>query len=313
MDTSGFRHVSVLADESVDGLAVKPGGIYLDGTCGGGGHSALIAERLNGKGRLICVDRDNDAVSAAGKRLKKFGNITFARDNFSNVNIILDKLGIKLLDGVLLDLGVSSWQLDEPSRGFSFLHPARLDMRMDREAGKDAREIVNTYDEERLKRIFTDFGEERYAGRVARAIVRERAVKPVETTSELAAIVSGAIPRASWEQNKHPATRVFQAIRIEVNNELDGLGQALRDISARLNAGGRFCVITFHSLEDRIVKNTFKSLADPCECPRSLPYCVCGKEASVKAVTKKPIIPSDEEIAENPRARSAKLRIVQKI
>jgi len=308
-----FNHIPVLAGECIEGLAIKPGGIYVDGTCGGGGHSSIIAERLGGSGRLVCVDRDTDAINAASERLKEFNNVIFEQDNFTNINDILDRHKLNKIHGVLLDLGVSSWQLDEPSRGFSFLNDAQLDMRMDRSNELSAYDVVNNYNEERLKKIISEYGEERYAGRIARNITKERADKPIGTTLSLADLVCKAIPRAAWEQHKHPATRTFQAIRIEVNNELDNLGQALCALTARLETGGRLCCITFHSLEDRIVKNTFKTLADPCECPRNLPYCVCKKEPAVKLISKKPILPAQDEINTNPRSRSAKLRIAEKI
>lgn len=308
-----FVHVPVMAQECIRGLNIDPGGIYFDGTVGGAGHSALIAGKLSRGGRLICVDKDADAVGTARERLKQFQNAVVVRDSFFNAAAILDKLEIELVNGILLDLGVSSWQLDEAERGFSFSLDARLDMRMDRDGELTAFDVVNGYAEGQLKRILIEFGEERYAGRVARAIAACRVDKPIASTAELADIVCRAIPRAFWEANKHPATRTFQAIRIEVNGELNGLGQALEDMAARLAPGGRLCVISFHSLEDRIVKTTFKELTDPCKCPRSLPYCICGKTPVAKLVTKKPITPTSEEVAANHRARSAKLRVLEKL
>ena len=309
-----FKHVSVLAPECIEGLCIDPSGIYVDGTVGGGGHSALIAEKLRSPGRLICIDRDEEALEAAEKRLAEFeAHITFVRDNFFNLRSILDSLIIGKISGCLLDLGVSSRHLDEPSRGFSFLNEGSLDMRMDRRGSLTAFDVINSYDEERLKKIFADYGEERYAGRVARAVAIARADKPIMGTLELAEIVSKAIPRGSWEPNKHPATRVFQALRIEVNSELEGLGQALEDAALNLRPGGRLCVITFHSLEDRIAKTLFKNLASGCDCSKNMPYCVCGKVPAAKIITKKPIIPAAAEVLENPRARSAKLRILEKI
>ncbi|MCL2406720.1 MAG: 16S rRNA (cytosine(1402)-N(4))-methyltransferase RsmH [Defluviitaleaceae bacterium] len=310
-----FKHLPVLPNEVIENLAVAhtPDGIFLDGTCGGGGHSHLLAEHLSAKGRLICVDRDIEAINAAKNVLQSFTNVQFVHNNYNNIIQVLETLDIDGLNGVLLDLGVSSYQLDNPDRGFSFLHAGRLDMRMDASSGLSAADVVNTYSEINLRQIISDYGEERFAGRIAANIVTQRNIKPFSETTELADLVEKAIPRRLHEAHKHPATRTFQAIRIEVNNELKDLSISLQNIVSKLFPSGRFCVITFHSLEDRIVKNTFAELADPCKCPKTLPYCVCGKEPIVKLITRKPIIPTDNEISDNTRARSSKLRVIEKL
>ena len=294
-------------------LAIKPDGIYVDGTCGGGGHSFEIAGRLT-SGRLIGIDQDEAAISAAGKRLSVYGErVTLVRNNFRHVSDVLDELGVTEINGILLDLGVSSYQLDTPERGFSYMADAPLDMRMDKRADKTAYDVVNGYAESDLRRILFDYGEERFAPRIASRIVEAREKHPIETTGELVSIIKSAIPAAARDGGHHPAKRSFQAIRIEVNAELDVIRPALEAAMERLAPGGRMAVITFHSLEDRIVKETFAAMASGCTCPRGLPVCVCGKKPSVKVITRKPILPDEEELADNPRSRSAKLRVAEKI
>ena len=306
-----FHHVSVLLQECIDNLQIKPDGIYVDGTMGGGGHSLEIARRLN-NGRLICIDQDPNAHEAAGKRLAEYQDrITFVRDNFGNLTSILDGLGIEKIDGMLLDIGVSSHQLDEAERGFSYQQDAPLDMRMNPEQPFCAYEVVNEYDEDKLDRVIFTYGEERWARRIAQFIVKERARKPIETTGELVEIIKKAVPKGARKDGPHPAKRTFQAIRIEVNGELDVLQNAIDAAAARLSPGGRLCIITFHSLEDRIVKETFRREENPCICPPQFPVCVCGKKPLGRVITRKPILPSKEELAVNPRARSAKLRVLE--
>ena len=308
-----FSHYSVLLGECIDGLDIKPDGIYVDGTAGGGGHSFEIAKRLT-TGRLIAIDQDKDALAAAGKRLSGFSDrVTLVRNNFSNLAEVCAELGIEKIDGFLIDAGVSSFQLDCAERGFSYSADAPLDMRMDTRNSLTAREVVNEYTEQQLKKILFDYGEERFSPAIASAIVRERAKAPIETTAELSAIIKSAIPPFAREGGHHPAKRSFQAIRIEVNRELDVIEPAIRAAEKLMRVGGRIAVITFHSLEDRIVKQTFADLASGCTCPRSFPVCVCGKKPSVKLVNKKPILPSKAELDENPRSRSAKLRVAEKI
>ena len=308
-----FSHYSVLLNECMSGLDIKPDGIYVDGTAGGAGHSAEIAKRLDG-GRLIAIDQDETAVAVATQRLNALQkNTTVVRSNFCEIAAVCKELGVNGIDGVLLDLGVSSYQLDTAERGFSYSADAPLDMRMDNRKTLSAYEVVNTYSEQALKKILFDYGEERFAPQIAAAIVRERNKKPIESTAELSDIVKYAIPSAAREGGHHPAKRSFQAIRIEVNAELDVIEPAIRDAVAMLNKGGRIAIITFHSLEDRIVKQTFASLAAGCTCPKEFPICVCGNKPKVKVITKKPILPSSRELEENPRSRSAKLRIAQKI
>lgn len=308
-----FSHYSVLLNECMSGLDIKPDGIYVDGTAGGAGHSAEIAKRLDG-GRLIAIDQDETAVAVAAQRLNALQkNTTVVRSNFCEIAAVCKELGVNGIDGVLLDLGVSSYQLDTAERGFSYSADAPLDMRMDNRKTLSAYEVVNTYSEQALKKILFDYGEERFAPQIAAAIVRERNKKPIESTAELSDIVKYAIPSAAREGGHHPAKRSFQAIRIEVNAELDVIEPAIRDAVAMLNKGGRIAIITFHSLEDRIVKQTFASLVAGCTCPKEFPICVCGNKPKVKVITKKPILPSSRELEENPRSRSAKLRIAQKI
>ena len=308
-----FSHRSVLLDEAVEALAIRPNGVYVDGTAGGGGHSFAIASLLK-DGLLIAIDQDEAAICAAGARLAPLGErAKLVRNNFSNLGQALDQCGIDRIDGLLLDLGVSSYQLDEAERGFAYQNDAPLDMRMDRRAAKTARDVVNTYSEEELKRILFTYGEERFSARIAARIVSERQKAPIETTGQLSDLIKSAIPAAAREGGHHPAKRSFQAIRIEVNAELDVIVPAIKTAVERMNPGGRIAIITFHSLEDRIVKQTFAELASGCTCPKNLPICVCGKKPRVKIISKKPILPGEAELNENPRARSAKLRVAEKI
>ncbi|AEF17089.1 Ribosomal RNA small subunit methyltransferase H [Thermoanaerobacterium xylanolyticum LX-11] len=306
-----FKHESVLLQETIEYLEIKPDGIYVDGTLGGGGHSYEILRRLD-KGKLIAIDRDMDAIKAASIRLKDFNNTTYIHDNYKNIKDILKKCGIESIDGALLDLGVSSYQLDEAQRGFSYMHDAPLDMRMDKESDITAEYVVNNYSEDEIAKVISDYGEELWAKRIAKFIVEERRRKPIKTTFELVDIIKKAIPASKRRTGPHPAKRTFQAIRIEVNEELKGLGDAIADFVDVMNPGGRIAIITFHSLEDRIVKNAYKKLEDPCTCPKNLP-CTCGKKPVIKIITKKPIVPSEVEIKVNPRSRSAKLRVAEKL
>lgn len=306
-----FHHISVLLNECIDNLNIRPDGIYVDGTMGGGGHSLEIAKRLT-TGRLICIDQDPNAHEAAGKRLAEYKDrITFVRDNFGNIKSILDSLGIEKIDGMLLDIGVSSHQLDEAERGFSYQQDAPLDMRMNPDRPFSAYDVVNGYDEDELDRVIFTYGEERWARRIAQFIVKEREAKPIETTGELVDIIKKAVPKGARKDGPHPAKRTFQAIRIEVNGELEVLQRAIDDVAARLAVGGRLCIITFHSLEDRIVKEAFRKQENPCICPPQFPVCVCGKKPLGRVITRKPILPNKEELEENPRSRSAKLRVLE--
>lgn len=306
-----FHHISVLLNECIDNLNIRPDGIYVDGTMGGGGHSLWIAKRLT-TGRLICIDQDPNAHEAAGKRLAEYKDrITFVRDNFGNIKSILDSLEIEKIDGMLLDIGVSSHQLDEAERGFSYQQDAPLDMRMNPDRPFSAYDVVNGYDEDELDRVIFTYGEERWARRIAQFIVKEREAKPIETTGELVDIIKKAVPKGARKDGPHPAKRTFQAIRIEVNGELEVLQRAIDDVAARLAVGGRLCIITFHSLEDRIVKEAFRKQENPCICPPQFPVCVCGKKPLGRVITRKPILPSKEELEENPRSRSAKLRVLE--
>lgn len=312
---TGFSHRSVLLWECIEGLAIKPVGVYVDGTAGGGGHSYQIASRLDG-GRLISIDRDSDAIAACEKRLAEFGDrVTLVHDNYRNLGSVIESLGIDGLDGVLLDLGVSSHQIDTVERGFSYSAPeaAPLDMRMSRDDGLTAYDVVNGYDPSELRRLLYEYGEEKFASRIVDRIVEAREKAPIETTTELSDIIRAAIPAASVEKGSHPAKRTFQAIRIEVNGELDGIEPALTSAIDLLKPGGRIAVITFHSLEDRIVKRIFADRVKGCECPPDFPVCVCGKKPTLKLVNKKPIVSGADELSENPRARSAKLRIAEKL
>lgn len=309
-----FSHRSVLLDECIEALEIRPDGVYLDGTAGGGGHSAEIARRLGDSGLLIAIDQDETAVAVVTERLSSFGlRARVVRNNFCELSEVCREQGIDEIDGLLLDLGVSSHQLDTPERGFSYQADAPLDMRMDKRKSLSAYEVVNTYSQEKLKRILFDYGEERYAPAIASAIVKQREKKPIETTAELSELIKYSIPPAAREGGHHPAKRSFQAIRIEVNAELDVIEPAIRSAVSLLRRGGRIAIITFHSLEDRIVKQTFSDLASGCTCPRDFPICVCGKKPTVKVITKKPILPSRLELEENPRSRSAKLRVAEKL
>ena len=308
-----FSHKSVLLPECIEGLNIKEDGIYIDGTAGGGGHSYAIASRLT-KGRLIAIDRDDEAVKAAGERLAPLGERAVVRkSNYSDFADVCDALGVTKIDGILLDLGVSSYQLDTAERGFSYNADAPLDMRMDKSNPFRAYDVVNGYSEEKLKKILYEYGEERFAPRISALIVAERERHPIETTGELVALIKKAMPAAAREGGHHPAKRSFQAIRIEVNGELACIEPTLHRAAERMNPGGRIAVITFHSLEDRIVKQTFASMAEGCTCPKNFPVCVCGKQPQIRVVSKKPILPSEEELENNPRSRSAKLRIAEKL
>lgn len=309
-----FSHRSVLLDECIESLNIKPDGIYVDGTAGGGGHSLEIVKRLTDGGRLVAIDRDDAAIAAATERLSDYlDRVTFVRNNFSSAADVCRELGIERIDGILLDLGVSSYQLDTAERGFSHNNDAPLDMRMDRRGELDAYTVVNTYTFEDLKRVIWEYGEERFAPKIASAIVKRRETKPIESTGELVDVIKSAIPAAAREGGHHPAKRTFQAIRIEVNGELDAIAPAIRNAKDIMAEGGRIVIITFHSLEDRIVKQTYADMASGCTCPKNLPICVCGKRPEVKVLTKKPILPSERELEENPRSRSAKLRVCEKL
>lgn len=309
-----FKHYSVLLEETIDNLNIKPDGVYVDGTLGGGGHSYQICRRLTDGGRLIGIDQDKDAIAAAGERLKEFEDrVTIVRSNYSNMKNVLQDLGIEKVDGIVLDLGVSSFQLDTPERGFTYRsEDAPLDMRMDDRQKLTAKDIVNEYSEAELFRIIRDYGEDRFAKNIAKHIVAARKDKPIETTGELNRIISGAIPMKVQATGGHPSKRTYQAIRIELNHELDVLKDTLDDMIDLLNEDGRLCIITFHSLEDRIVKSNFKKNENPCTCPSSFPVCVCGKKSKGRVVTRKPILPSEEELEANPRSKSAKLRVFEK-
>lgn len=310
---SSFHHVSVLLDASIDALNIRPDGIYVDGTLGGGGHSREIASRLT-TGHLIGIDRDETALAAAGERLAPFmDRVTLVHSNFCEMDSVIRSLGYPGVDGVLLDLGVSSPQLDESSRGFSYMADAPLDMRMDRGDTLTAYQVVNEWPYEELKRILFDYGEERYAPLIAGAICRRREQKPIATTLELVDIIRGSVPPAALREKQHPAKRSFQAIRIAVNDELGAVSKAMEAAIPMLNPGGHLAVITFHSLEDRIVKSAMAEAARGCTCPPSFPVCVCGKKPKVKLLSRKPVLPGPEELEENPRARSAKLRVCEKL
>lgn len=307
-----FKHKSVLLHETVDGLAIKPDGIYVDGTLGGGGHSYEICKRLSANGRLIGIDQDDAAIAAATARLSEFKDrVTIVRSNYCNMESVLHQLGIDKVDGIVLDLGVSSYQLDTVERGFSYKYDTDLDMRMDRRQTLTAKDIVNQYSEKELFRIFRDYGEEQFAQNIAKHIVRNRAEKEIETTFKLNEIIKAAIP-AKMRTNGHPSKRVFQAIRIECNKELDVLKSTMDTMVSLLNPEGRLSIITFHSLEDRIVKSAYRKYENPCTCPAEFPVCVCGKKPLGKSVSRKPILPSKEELEENSRSKSAKLRVFEK-
>ncbi|MCR4789224.1 MAG: 16S rRNA (cytosine(1402)-N(4))-methyltransferase RsmH [Lachnospiraceae bacterium] len=308
-----FKHYSVMLNECIEGLNIRPDGIYADGTMGGAGHSFKIAEKLGKDGKLICIDRDEDAIKAGEEKLKVFGDrVTIVRDNYLNTPGIIKELGIEGIDGLLLDLGVSSYQLDNEDRGFSYRYDTALDMRMDQRQSLDARTIVNEYSESELFRVIRDYGEDRFAKNIAKHICLRRKEKPIETTFELNDIIKAAIPAKIRATGGHPSKRTFQAIRIECNAELDSLKESIDGIIDLLRPQGRFCIITFHSLEDRIVKNAFRKAENPCTCPPSFPVCTCGKKSKGKVITGKPILPSEEELKENTRSQSAKLRIFEK-
>ena len=312
-----YRHTSVLAHETVDGLQPKPGGMYCDGTLGAGGHAALICEKIGDSGVFLGIDKDEEAIAVARKRLRPYGcTKTFLHTGFENIKAALAEAGLSALDGAILDLGVSSRQLDEAQRGFSYMQDGPLDMRMDgcaENEGQRAEDVVNGYSEKELCRIIRDFGEEKWANRIASFIVNERKRGRIDSTGKLTEVIKHAIPAAARRDGPHPAKRTFQAIRIEVNDELGALERGIVDFIDALKSGGRLAIITFHSLEDRIVKETFRRREEPCECPKGIPVCVCGKVADARRITKKPIMPSAEEKEGNPRARSAKLRILEKL
>ncbi|MBD5519423.1 MAG: 16S rRNA (cytosine(1402)-N(4))-methyltransferase RsmH [Lachnospiraceae bacterium] len=308
-----FKHTSVLLNETIENLDIKPEGIYLDGTLGGAGHASEVAARLTGAGRLIGIDQDEDAIAAAGKRLLPYQErVTLIRDNYVHAVEALAQIGVSQVDGIVLDLGVSSYQLDNAQRGFSYKYDAPLDMRMDRRQSLSAREILNEYSESALYRVIRDYGEEQFAKNIAKHIVAARKDKPLETTGELNEIIKAAIPAKMRTGGGHPSKRTFQAIRIECNQELEVLKSSLDALIGLLAPGGRLCVITFHSLEDRIVKSSFRQNENPCTCPPDFPVCVCGQVSRGKVITRKPILPSEQEMAENKRAKSAKLRVFMK-
>ena len=308
-----FKHKSVLLDETIESLNIKPNGIYVDGTLGGGGHSYEIAKRLTDGGRLIGIDQDEDAIRAAKERLSEFADrVTIVRDNYCNMPKVLDELGLSKVDGILLDIGVSSYQLDEAERGFTYKQDAPLDMRMDQRQEMTAKDIVNGYSEEDLYRIIRDYGEDKFAKNIAKHIVQARQIKPVETTFELDEIIKAAIPMKFRATGGHPAKKTFQAIRIELNRELEVLDESIDAMTDLLNDNGRLCIITFHSLEDRIVKTRFRKNENPCTCPPDFPVCVCGKKPKGKVITRKPIVPDEEELEENKRAKSSKLRVFER-
>lgn len=308
-----FKHKPILLNECIEGLNIKPDGTYVDCTIGGAGHSNEILKRLNSIGMLIGIDQDKDAIKASEERLKDFTNKKIINNNFAKIKSIFKELGLNGADGFLLDLGVSSYQLDKAERGFSYMHDAPLDMRMNTKQDFNAYDVVNNYSKYELQRVIRDYGEEKWASRIADFIVEERKIRPIETTFQLVDIIKKAIPASARRDGPHPAKRTFQAIRIEVNQEIPILGDAVNDIIDLLNPKGRICVITFHSLEDRIIKNIFKKRENPCTCPPEFPICVCGKTPEIQIITKKPIVPKEKEIQENPRARSAKLRIAEKL
>lgn len=308
-----FKHVSVLLDETIAGLNIKPDGTYVDGTLGGGGHAYEVLKRLSPKGRLIGIDQDGEALQAAGERLKEFEDkVTLVRDNYCEIERVLKDLNIEKVDGIVLDIGVSSYQLDNLERGFSYKSDAPLDMRMDTRQVLTAADVVNTYSENELFKIIKDYGEDKFAKNIAKHIVLARKDKPFETTKELSEVIKRAIPMKVQAKGGHPAKKTFQAVRIEVNRELTVLKESIDKMIEHLNPGGRICIITFHSLEDRIVKMKFRENENPCTCPPDFPVCVCGKKSKGKVVTRKPIIPSDEEIKVNKRAKSSKLRIFER-
>ena len=314
MTNTSFSHTSVLLWECIEALDIRDGYTYIDCTAGGGGHSIEIAKRMGKNSRLICCDRDKNAIAAASERLKDYlDRVTFINDNFKSLEKVIKEYKITNLGGVLADLGCSSHQFDTPERGFSYMHDAPLDMRMDTDSPLSAYEVVNEYSENDLKRIIYDYGEERFAPRIASAICKRRELSPIKTTFELTEIIKGAIPAAARADGPHPSKRTFQAIRIEVNAELDAIKPLIEAASANMVSGGRIAIISFHSLEDRIVKQTYKALASGCTCPKDFPVCICGNKPKIKEISKKPILPGNEELESNPRSRSAKLRVAEKI
>ena len=312
MEKIEFNHVSVLLNECIENLNIKPDGIYVDGTMGGAGHSLEIVKKLSEKGMLIGIDRDEEALAVAKERLKEFNNVKYVHDNHDNIDEIIKNLNIKGVDGILLDLGVSSYQIDEKTRGFTYMDDGPLDMRMDKSQKLTAEYIVNNYKEQDLARIIFEYGEEKFSRKIARNICEYRKNKKIETTGELVKIIEKSIPGKFREKNSHPAKRTFQAIRIEVNNEIEPLYNTIKNSITALNSKGRLCVITFHSLEDRMVKKAYVDAEGKCTCPKDLPYCVCGAESKGKIITKKPILPTENEQNENSRAKSAKLRVFEK-
>lgn len=307
-----FNHFSVLLEETITGLKVKPEGIYVDGTLGGGGHAYQVCKRLT-TGRFIGIDQDEDAIRAAGRRLEEFSpKVTIIRSNYCRMKEVLKEAGVEAVDGIVLDLGVSSFQLDTVERGFSYRFDTKLDMRMDNRQSLTAREIVNEYSEKELYRIIRDYGEDQFAKNIAKHMVKAREIQPIETTFQLNEIIKAAIPAKMRKTGGHPSKKTFQAIRIECNHELEVLRDTLEDMIELLNPGGRLCIITFHSLEDRLVKNAFKKAENPCICPSHFPVCVCGNKSKGKVVTRKPILPSEKELGENSRSKSAKLRVFEK-
>ena len=308
-----FKHVSVLLEESVENLNINKDGVYVDCTMGGGGHSEKIVSQLSPKGKLIGIDRDTEALNASKKRLCESDNVEYVHDNFHNIKNVLSGLGVDCVDGIIADLGVSSYQLDNSERGFSYMENARLDMRMDATSDFDAYKLINTYSEEKLADIIFKYGEEKFSRKIAKIIAEKRSEKPIETTLELVDIIKRAIPEKFRQKGSHPAKRTFQAIRIEVNSELEPLSQAVEDMFDSLKKGGRLSIITFHSLEDRIVKSKFNELSQGCTCPPDFPICVCGKLPRGKVITRKPILPTDSECEDNKRSKSAKLRIIEKL
>lgn len=313
MEKIEFNHVSVLLNECIENLNIKPDGIYVDGTMGGAGHGLEIVKKLSSKGMLIGIDRDEEALAVAKERLKDFSNVKYVHDNHDNIDEIIKNLNLKGVDGILLDLGVSSYQIDEKTRGFTYMNDGPLDMRMDKSQELTAEYIVNNYKEQELARIIFEYGEEKFSRKIAKNICEYRSNKKIETTSELVKIIEKSIPGKFREKNSHPAKRTFQAIRIEVNNEIEPLYNTVKNSINALNSKGRLCVITFHSLEDRMVKKAYVDAEGKCTCPKDLPYCVCGNVSLGKIINKKPILPTEKEMQENSRSRSAKLRVFEKI
>lgn len=310
-----FKHRPVLLEETIESLKIRPDGIYVDGTLGGAGHASQVCKRLSEKGRFVGIDQDDCALQAAGERLKEFGKnvrIDCVKSNYCQMKSLLENLGIDKVDGILLDIGVSSYQLDNAERGFTYREDAPLDMRMDQSSSFSAKDVVNQYDEMQLYRVIRDYGEEKFAKNIAKHIVAARQEKEIETTGELIEIIKASIPAKVRATGGHPAKRTFQAIRIEVNRELEVLQDSIDEMIDLLNDGGRLCIITFHSLEDRIVKNKFRENEDPCICPKNFPVCVCGRKSKGKVITRKPIVPSEQEVEENKRSKSSKLRVFEK-